>query len=133
MLSHQTSNLEFYTPNQVVVDGSRVPPSLAGHSVTAVVKGDALCSNVAAASIVAKVLRDRRMRDLAARFPGYGFDRHKGYGTAEHRAAIAELGHHPLAAPHLPTSHRRGLKRSIPEKRWCMQARVRSTDCRSRR
>jgi ribonuclease HII len=55
-------------------------------------KGDALILSIAAASIVAKVSRDRMMVDLEDRFPGYGFARHKGYGTAQHRAALATLG-----------------------------------------
>jgi ribonuclease HII len=55
-------------------------------------RGDALILSIAAASIVAKVSRDRMMVDLDTRFPGYGFARHKGYGTAEHRAALASLG-----------------------------------------
>jgi ribonuclease HII len=55
-------------------------------------KGDAVVLSIAAASIVAKVSRDRMMKDLDAAYPGYGFARHKGYGTAEHRAALARLG-----------------------------------------
>ena len=59
---------------------------------TSMPKADARILSVAAASIVAKVSRDRMMVDLGARFPGYGFDRHKGYGTAQHRAALDALG-----------------------------------------
>jgi ribonuclease HII len=59
---------------------------------TSMPKGDARILSVAAASIIAKVSRDRMMVDLGARFPGYGFDRHKGYGTAQHRAALTALG-----------------------------------------
>jgi ribonuclease HII len=55
-------------------------------------KGDATILSVAAASIVAKVSRDRMMVDLDGQFPGYGFARHKGYGTAHHQAALASLG-----------------------------------------
>ena len=58
--------------------------------------GDALVSLIAAASIVAKVTRDRLMADLAARYPAYGFDRHKGCGTADHRAALRRLGPSPI-------------------------------------
>jgi ribonuclease HII len=57
-----------------------------------VVKGDSLSANIAAASILAKVSRDRYMEALARSFPGYGFERNRGYGTAEHRAAIKSLG-----------------------------------------
>jgi len=58
----------------------------------ALVRGDSACACIAAASIVAKVARDRLMRELDAAFPGYGFARHKGYSTAEHLAALVRLG-----------------------------------------
>ena len=58
----------------------------------AVIFGDALCLSIAAASIVAKVSRDRWMTALDERYPGYGFARHKGYGTAQHSVALAQLG-----------------------------------------
>ena len=54
--------------------------------------GDCLCLSIAAASIIAKVSRDRAMRALDERYPGYGFGRHKGYGTAAHRAALEAAG-----------------------------------------
>lgn len=54
--------------------------------------GDALCYSIAAASIIAKVTRDRMMRDYARRYPGYGFEKHKGYGTKQHCDSIRELG-----------------------------------------
>jgi ribonuclease HII len=57
------------------------------------VHGDARCTAIAAASIVAKVTRDRLMQDLHGRFPGYGFDRHKGYATKEHLDAVARFGY----------------------------------------
>ena len=57
-----------------------------------VVHGDALCASIAAASILAKVTRDRYMLDLAEQFPQYGFEKHKGYGTAVHYAALREHG-----------------------------------------
>jgi len=57
-----------------------------------VVHGDALCASIAAASILAKVTRDRYMLDLAEQFPQYGFEKHKGYGTAAHYAALREHG-----------------------------------------
>jgi ribonuclease HII len=60
------------------------------------VDGDARCASVAAASIVAKVTRDRLMREADARFPEYGFARHKGYATAEHLAVLDRLGPCPL-------------------------------------
>lgn len=61
-----------------------------------IVKGDSRCADIAAASILAKVTRDRFMYDLHERFPQYGFDRHKGYGTAVHYAAIREFGPSPV-------------------------------------
>lgn len=77
-------------PKLVLVDGNKAPRI----SVTTrtIVKGDAKCLSIAAASIVAKVTRDRIMMSLAREYPGYGFERHKGYGTPEHQAAITKLG-----------------------------------------
>lgn len=77
-------------PKLVLVDGDKTPRI--PMSVRAIVKGDSKCLSIAAASIVAKVTRDRLMMDLARDYPGYGFERHKGYGTPEHQAAIAKLG-----------------------------------------
>ena len=57
-----------------------------------VVHGDALCASIAAASIVAKVFRDRLLVELASRFPAYGFEQHKGYGTPEHWEALRQCG-----------------------------------------
>ena len=57
-----------------------------------VVKGDSKCASIAAASVLAKVTRDRYMLALADRYPGYGFEKHKGYGTKLHYAALRELG-----------------------------------------
>ena len=85
------------TPDHVVVDGLPVKHLDRVHE--AVVDGDALIHSIGCASIVAKVVRDRLMRRLALRYPGYGWDRNAGYGTAEHRAAIEALGitpHHRL-------------------------------------
>ncbi len=63
---------------------------------TSIVDGDALCLSIAAASLVAKTTRDQMMRDAEAVFPGYAFGEHKGYATAAHLAALAELGPTPL-------------------------------------
>jgi ribonuclease HII len=79
-----------HTPEMILVDGSRTP-FVDSHS-RAVTKGDSLSQSIGAASILAKVERDRLMREHHARYPQYGFDRHKGYGTKEHRQAIAEHG-----------------------------------------
>ncbi|MEX2648363.1 MAG: ribonuclease HII [Alphaproteobacteria bacterium] len=91
-------------PGHVLIDGDALPGL--GCPATAVIGGDRLSVSIAAASIIAKVTRDRLMTALALACPGYGFERHKGYGTALHRAALARLGasaHHrrsfrPVAA-----------------------------------
>jgi ribonuclease HII len=77
-------------PVHLLVDGREVPGLSVPH--TALVKGDARCACISAASIVAKVVRDRFMRHTAMRYPEYGFDKNKGYGTPEHREALARSG-----------------------------------------
>ena len=77
-------------PDLALVDGNRAP-SLPCR-VRTVVGGDRLSLSIAAASIVAKVARDRLMARLAADYPGYGWERNAGYGTAEHQAGLARLG-----------------------------------------
>lgn len=79
----------------VLVDGNRLPPDLAMPG-EAVVKGDAKVAAIAAASIVAKVHRDALMSELAETHPGYGFERHAGYPTRQHRQALAALGPCPV-------------------------------------
>ncbi|MSR12325.1 MAG: ribonuclease HII [Gammaproteobacteria bacterium] len=81
-------------PEFVLVDGNRCP--LWRYRSQAVVKGDARVAEIAAASIVAKVTRDREMRLLDAEYPGYGFARHKGYPTPQHLLALQELGPCPI-------------------------------------
>lgn len=83
-------------PALALVDGNQPPPLAC--PVQCVVKGDGLSLSIAAASILAKVSRDRLMLRLAEAHPGYGWERNMGYGTAEHRAAIRSLG---------PTVHHR--------------------------
>ncbi len=78
------------TPSEVLIDGNRCPPL--PMPAQAVVKGDATVPAISAASIIAKVARDREMAELHARHPGYGFDRHKGYPTADHLEALQRLG-----------------------------------------
>jgi ribonuclease HII len=77
-------------PDAILLDAVSIPglrrPQLP------IVHGDALCSAIAAASIVAKVYRDRLLEDLARRYPAYGFERHKGYGTPEHWEALRAAG-----------------------------------------
>ncbi len=87
-------------PSLVLIDGNRAPPL--DCAVQTIVKGDAQSLSIAAASIVAKVSRDRIMARLDAQYPGYGFAQHKGYGTAQHSAALDRLGVTPM--------HRRSFK-----------------------
>ncbi len=81
-------------PAKVLVDGNRLP--VLDVVAEAIVSGDALVPSISAASILAKVTRDRMLKELHEQHPAYGFDRHKGYGTAMHLAALRELG--PLPA-----------------------------------
>lgn len=78
------------TPDLALVDGNRDPGLEA--PTRCVIKGDATCADIAAASILAKVTRDRYMLEMAERFPMYGFEKHKGYGTAAHYAALRDYG-----------------------------------------
>ena len=84
------------TPDTALVDGAIAPPIAC--SVQTIVKGDARCFSIAAASVVAKVTRDRIMRALATHYPGYGWDTNFGYPTAAHGVALRRLG---------PTPHHR--------------------------
>jgi ribonuclease HII len=99
------------TPDYLLLDAFPLPDSRLPQK--AIVKGDALCTSIAAASIAAKVERDRFMRDLDNKFPGYGFAGHKGYGSAGHMAALAELGpsevHRISFAPVRAQAEARGL------------------------
>ncbi|MEO0730041.1 MAG: ribonuclease HII [Pseudomonadota bacterium] len=87
-------------PVAVLVDGNRAPDF--GCPSETVVKGDARCLSIAAASIIAKVTRDRAMIALGQTHPEFGFERHKGYGTPQHQKALAECG----VTPH----HRRSFR-----------------------
>lgn len=84
-----------HKPCQVLVDG-RFPLPLEEFSQLVIEGGDRKSACIAAASIVAKVTRDRLMQEMAVRYPGYGFDGHKGYSTAEHLAALRRLGPSPI-------------------------------------
>jgi ribonuclease HII len=81
----------------VLIDGNQVPPELGCRAET-IVGGDAHSYSIAAASIFAKVTRDRYMSRLAEAFPGYGWETNRGYGSREHLAALRRLG---------PTPHHR--------------------------
>jgi len=77
-------------PNALLVDAVELTEP--GLAVKSIIRGDALCGSIAAASIVAKVARDRLMAEMHERHPGYGFDRNKGYATAEHLRSLREHG-----------------------------------------
>lgn len=87
-------------PTHALIDGNAVPSGLPCRATT-VIKGDARCASIAAASILAKCARDRLMVELAQTYAGYGWDRNMGYPTAEHRLALQHMG----ATPH----HRRSF------------------------
>jgi ribonuclease HII len=98
-------------PDRLVVDGPFIIPShllAAPVPQEAMVGGDSLAPAVSAASILAKVFRDRLMESLDRRYPGYGLAEHKGYGTGVHQKALAELGPSP--------QHRRSFKGVLREK-----------------
>ncbi|KAB2884811.1 MAG: ribonuclease HII [Albidovulum sp.] len=88
-------------PDHLLIDGNRLPRGLP-ISAEAIVRGDARSASIAAASIVAKVWRDRLMVDLAQQHPGYGWDRNAGYPTKDHLLALQNLG----VTPH----HRRSFR-----------------------
>ena len=92
--------------DHALIDGNKAAPLSCEQSL--IIKGDARSLSIAAASIVAKVTRDRIMRQADARFPGYGLAGHKGYPTKAHREAIKNLGPCPI--------HRRSF---APIKAWC--------------
>jgi ribonuclease HII len=87
-------------PDAVLVDAFRIPDLLIAQR--GVLHGDRRCAAIAAASIVAKVSRDRKMMTAHESDPRYGYDKHKGYATAEHRAAVERFGYSSL--------HRRSFK-----------------------
>ncbi len=88
-MTRAVENLET-SPHHALVDGNHAPALAC--PVECVIKGDSKSLSIAAASIIAKVTRDHIMADLAQTFPGYGWERNAGYGTAEHKAALERLG-----------------------------------------
>ena len=96
-------------PDFAIVDGFEVPDLSVPQQ--RVVGGDRRCAAIAAASIVAKVTRDRQMRELHARDPRYGFDRHKGYAT---RAHLVALGRHGYSSAHRRSFRPRALAGATP-------------------
>lgn len=99
-------------PERVLVDGNLTPGS--PFPETALVGGDDRSLSIAAASIIAKVTRDRHMIEMDRRYPGYGFAQHKGYGTPQHRAALRKLGPCPI--------HRRSFAGVEETERKCSPA-----------
>ncbi len=94
--------------SMVLVDGNRLPKELP-FEARAVVKGDAVSASIAAASILAKVTRDRYMKEQALIYPEYGFEKHKGYGTKLHTEKILEYGPCPI--------HRMSFLKKLYEKK----------------
>ena len=84
-------------PDLALIDGNQTKGIEV--SARAVVHGDAMCADIAAASVLAKVTRDRYMLGMAEQYPQYGFEKHKGYGTKAHYAAIREYGPSPIHRP----------------------------------
>jgi ribonuclease HII len=82
-----------YPPQHLLIDAVRLPLDT---PQTCIIKGDARCLSIAAASVLAKTARDALMRDLDRTFPGYEFSRHKGYGTRLHQEALLSLGPSPI-------------------------------------
>jgi ribonuclease HII len=80
-------------PDLILVDAVKIDFDC---ETRAIIKGDATSYSIASASIIAKVSRDRLMEEYDEKYPGYGFKKHKGYGTAEHIKAIKELGPCPV-------------------------------------
>jgi ribonuclease HII len=81
-------------PKRVLIDGNRAPEL--SYEVETIIGGDRLVASISAASILAKVYRDRLMLAMHQRYPGYGFDRHKGYPTAHHLEQLSLLGPCPI-------------------------------------
>ena len=88
-------------PRRALIDGNRIPPNLPCNAES-IIKGDSKVVSIAAASIIAKVTRDRIMENLAKTYPGYGWERNSGYGVKEHQEGLKLLGVTP--------EHRRSFK-----------------------
>ena len=107
-------------PEHVLLDGNPIPDF--PYAVLPIVKGDSQSLSIAAASVIAKVTRDRYMRDMDTTYPDYGFAAHKGYGTSAHIQALFEVGPCPL--------HRRSFR---PVQEACDIRRIAEDDRRTRR
>jgi ribonuclease HII len=82
-------------PGALLIDAVHIP-QLEAYKQVSIIKGDAKSVSIAAASIVAKVTRDRLMKEYAEQYPEYGFDSNKGYGSADHIAALKKYGPCPI-------------------------------------
>ena len=94
------------TPELAIIDGNKCPGT--GIKEVALVKGDAKCMSVAAASVIAKVSRDRYMLELDKKYPEYMFSKHKGYGTKLHYEKLKEFG--------ISDVHRKSFLKNLSEK-----------------
>ncbi|MFC1568670.1 ribonuclease HII [bacterium] len=92
-MNHAVDNLSV-SPEHLLIDGNQLPDCLISKS--AIIQGDQKCFSIAAASIVAKVTRDRMLIKFHEQFPEYGFAKHKGYGTKAHIDAIRSYGYCPI-------------------------------------
>ena len=92
-MNRAVEKLEF-VPELALIDGNR--DKGIKYPSRCIVKGDALCADIAAASILAKVTRDRYMYEMAELYPCYGFEKHKGYGTKLHYEALRQFGPSPI-------------------------------------
>ena len=92
-------------PDLLLVDAVKLDQ--VSQAVWPIVRGDAKSNSIAAASILAKVSRDRLMHEIDAQFPGYGLSQHKGYGTEQHYAAILQMGLTPV--------HRRSFLKNLAD------------------
>jgi len=112
-------------PDAILIDAVALPDP-AGRPQVAIIKGDQLSLTIAAASIIAKVTRDRWMRQAEAEYAGYGLGRHKGYGTAQHSAALHALGpcalHRRSYAPVVPPAARSKAGRCFSMDALCRES-----------
>ncbi|MEM7247538.1 MAG: ribonuclease HII, partial [Acidobacteriota bacterium] len=108
-------------PAALLVDARTVPEVAMPQE--GLIKGDAKCACIAAASVLAKVHRDGLMEELGRRHPGYGFEKHRGYGTAEHLEALARLGPSPIhRVGYLPVAEAGGGTSALRELRAALSA-----------
>ncbi|MDD3266788.1 MAG: ribonuclease HII [Burkholderiales bacterium] len=89
-MSRAISKLDNF--DKILIDGNKIPPQLKSYNSEAIIGGDAIIEEISAASILAKVTRDRQLLEIDKQYPNYGFAKHKGYGTKEHLTAINKFG-----------------------------------------